>query len=179
MGDLPRRPDFLSLWGITRGAVELPELGGNRNRVAQYVHAAYRDLYLSREEVPPRLSIFDVNQVVSLAYRQREAKQNLERDRERLLRTGMDTALGPRHRAPDVDAQPLAGYVRPEKLRIRLGFSTTEETLPTQWVTRELDLGEVSSVGEVNDLAEEFAASKAADYGLEYDGLDSVEITFY
>lgn len=178
MAELPRRPDFLTLWGITRGAVELLELGGNRNRVTQYIHNAYRENYLARDEVPPPLSIQEVNQVVSLAYDQRAAKRELSRARDQLNRTGIDSALTARMRAPDIDAAAGAGYVRPEKLRVRVGFTTSEETLPTQWVTMELDLGSVSQVSEIQDMAEEFAASSAADYGLDYDGLESIEITF-
>lgn len=172
------RPDFLKLWGIARGAVEIPELAGNRNRVAQYIHASYRESYIAQGQEPPPLSIFDVNPMVSLAYQQRAAKATLGRSLERLEREGVSEALTPAMRAPDIDAQAGAGYIRPEKLRIRIGFTTTEETLPTQWVTRELDLGEVSSVGEIRDIAEEYAASRAADYGLDFDGLDGVEITF-
>lgn len=178
MAGLSARPDFLRLWGIARTAVEQPELRGNRNLATQYIHNAYRDSYLERGEVPPPLSIQHVNELIALAFDQRAAKRELGTALDRLRREGVDTVLTPAMRAPDVDAEAGAGFVRPERLRIRIGFATTEETLPTQWVTRELDLGEVSSVAEVQDLAEEYAASRAADYGLDFDGLDSIEITY-
>lgn len=178
MANISGRGDFLTLWGVARGAVELPELRGNRNRATQYIHNAYRQSYLQRDLEPPPLSIQDVNQVISLAFDQRQARQELDRARRQLSQTGIDTALTPAMRAPDIDAKPGAQNIRPAKLRIRIGFTTTEETLPTQWVTRELELGEVSQVSELEDLAEEYAASRAADYGLDFDGLDSIEITF-
>ena len=178
MAGITGRPDFLRLWGIVRGAVELPELRGNRNLAAQYIHNTYRQSYLAAGETPPPLSVQAVNEVLGLAFDQRQAKRELGRAVNRYLGEGVDTILSPAMRAPDIDAEPGAGFVRPERLRVRIGYTTTEETVPTQWVTRELDLGEVSSVSEVVDLAEEYAASRAADYSLEYDGLDAIEITY-
>lgn len=175
---LPGRPDFLRLWSLARGAVERPELGGNRNRVAAYIHSEYRKSYTDKGQIPPPLSIFDVNPMVSLAYRQRLAKRTLGRAVDQYRASGLDTALTPQMRAPDIDAAAGAGYIRPEKLRVRVGFTTSEETLPTRWVTKELDLGEVSQVSEILDMAEEYGAASAADYGLDYDGLDGIEITF-
>lgn len=179
MPDLESRPDFLTLWGLARGAVENPEFHGNRNLATQFIHQSYRDLYADRGVPAPRLDIQSVNAVLSRAYEQRAAKRELGRALTRYEQTGQNQSLERRMMARDVDVRPGAGWVSPEKLRVRIGYSTTEETLPSQWVTRVLDLGEVSSVAEIQDLAEEFAASKAEDYGLEYDGLDSVEITFY
>src|SRR5690349_12175065 len=104
MGRIPARPDFLTLWGIVRGAVERPDLHGNRNQVTSYIYRAYRDLYAARGDPAPRLTPLDLNPVLARAYEQRGAKRELGRAVSQYRRVGVDTALTPRMRAADVDA---------------------------------------------------------------------------
>lgn len=178
--EIPSRPDLLQLWGIVSRATHDPELRSRPGAVTQNIFNAYQQSYLEAGQQPPALSIFEVNQLRSLASRQYLAERNLAGAIDVYQRTGFDQAIDSTMLAPDIDTGPGAGYAYPGQTRIRFQITTEVDGVPvTRWVTYMPGIEGPSSVASMMDMLDVAGEGFAEDYGEVYSGLgDQFSVTY-
>lgn len=179
MSSKPPGPDLSYLWGIASRAVRDPELRARPGGVTQNVWEAYKQTYLDRGEVPPPLSIRDVNPLISTASAQYRAESSLAKSIDTYRRTGFDQAITAAHIAADIDQRGGAGAVSEPFYRVRFTSQLNIDGEPmTRYVTWSPQMNLPSSVSGLLGAINEAAAAAAEDYGEEYGGLgDFVSIT--
>lgn len=180
MADFPHRADLLQLWGVIGRAVRDPDLQVGRGRVMQNIFNTYQQSYLAAGEAPPRLTIFEVNQLRSLAARQYRAERALQRSINLEAQTGLAQGLTVEHFAPDLDTRPGAGFAFPSSYRVRFQINTEQLGQEfSRYVT--WDRADIAglSTSQLLDRLAEVARGFGEDYGEEFTGLgDYYSITY-
>lgn len=179
MSSAPPGPDLTFLWGIVGRAVRDPELRARPGGVVQNVWNAYQQTYASQGLAPPRLTIQQLNPLISTAAKQAQAEINLAQSIATYRATGFDQALTAAHIAPDIDLRSGAGTITPAFYRVRfesvLGQGADQAS---RYVTWSPELNLPASVSGLLGAITEAGAAAAEDYGEDFAGLgDLISIT--
>lgn len=167
----PSNP-FSHLWGSFQSAVNDPEIRNVPGGVQQYVWASVRNDYLGRGENLPAGSFAAVNELLSLAGRQRAAATQLGRAVTEFQRTGIDRAImAGEHTAADIDARSLNQQANGPDWRVRFEYGVTVDGEPVMLRgTWDPGILKPQSVSGLLDAVEQAAQTLAEDYGYEYAG---------
>lgn len=172
---------LMSMWGHAQSAYRDPTLRAAPGGVTQYLWEAWKQSYLARGEQPPKVTIQDMNRLVSQAGQQWRSEQRLNASINVFRTTGLDQAITAEHVTPDVDSRSPSQQPLGPNYRIRFDATYLIEGVAQELTfTWEPGIQAPTSVGDLLDGLTEAGEGFAEDYGTDFVGLGgNISITSF